>query len=228
VTRRTARFAVLALALAVALAACSKDKDDDADESSSGAAPTTTINTGGIDVDTPDGWLAIPVPDLGFGVAVPPGWEATLLSSEALSTLAGASPEVPDFTNLAHAAAQQGGVLYAAGVDTAGGVTDLVVRGAPQAGVTDVAGLTSYAQSLATAAGRPTQEITEVEGAPWPTVQMQFTVGAEGGAQAAATETLVAAPDDVVWDLTITSDDAASHDELVRQIIDTFTLSAES
>ncbi len=67
--------------------------------------------------------------------------------------------------------------------------------------------------------------MTVVEGAPLPTVQMRFTVGdASAGAQAAATETLVAGPNDVVWDLTITSDDAASHDELVRQIVDTFTV----
>jgi hypothetical protein len=219
VTRRAAA-AVLALAVVAAVVACSGDDDD---SSSSGAAPTTTINTGGLDIAAPDGWLAIPVPDLGFGVAVPPGWEATLLSPEGLSTLAGASPEVPDFAELAHAAAAQGGVLYAAGVDGAGGVSDLVVRGAPQAGVTDVAGLTAYAQSLAAAAGRPAQEVTAVDGAPLPTVQMRFTVGGEG-AQATATETLVAAPNDVVWDLTVTSDDAASHDELVRQIVDTFTL----
>jgi hypothetical protein len=226
--RRTARAVLargLALGLSVAVAACSGGDDGGGGSSGEGAAPTTTVNTGGIDIDTPDGWLAIPVPDLGFGLAVPPGWEATLLSPEGLSTLAGASPEVPDFVNLAHAAAAQGGVLYAAGVDQAGGVSDLVVRGAPQAGVTDVAGLTAYAQSLATAAGRPGQEVTAVEGAPLPTVQMRFTVGGSG-AEAAATETLVAAPNDIVWDITVTSDDAASHDELVRQIVDTFTLGA--
>jgi hypothetical protein len=228
VTRRKLAAAVLAVAAlaasAAALGACSGDDDGSGASSGSGRLPTTTVNTGGLDIDTPDGWLAIPVPDLGFGVAVPPGWEATLLSPEGLSTLAGASPEVPDFVDLAHAAATQGGLLYAAGVDGAGGVSDLVVRGAPQAGVTDVAGLTAYAQGLATAAGRPDQEITVVEDAPLPTVQMRFGVGGEGGAQAAATETLVAAPNDIVWDLTVTSDDAASHDELVRQIVETFTL----
>ena len=158
-----------------------------------------------------------------FGLAVPPGWEATLLSPAGLSTLAGSSPRVPDFKDLAHAAAQQGGLLYAAGVDRQKGVSDVVVRGAPDAGVNDAAGLEAYAKQLATRAGRPDQEVTVVPGAKHPTVQMRYEVGA-GAKRAQATDTLVAGPNDVVWDVTVTSDTAATHDELAREIADTFTL----
>jgi hypothetical protein len=162
---------------------------------------------------------------------VPPGWESTLLSTAGLATLAGSSPAVPDFKELAHAAAQQGGLLYAAGVDKQKGVSDVVVRGAPNAGVTDAAGLQKYAQDLATQAGRPDQEVTVVPGTKYPTVRLRFEVGGTGAGKAGptrsqATETLVAGPNDVVWDVTVTSDDAASHDELARQIADTFTLGA--
>jgi hypothetical protein len=223
--------ALLALGLVAAGAGCSDSKGDDdggGTPGGAGAATTsTTINAGDVDVSAPEGWQVIPVPDLGFGLAVPPGWEATLLSPEGLATLAGASPRVPDFTELAHAAAEQGGVLYAAGVDRKGGVTDVVVRGAPAPDVKDTADLQRYAEELARQAGRPDQEVTVVDGADHPTVQVRFQVGGAGGDEAQrseATETLVAAPNGVVWDVTVTSDDAASHDALARQLTETFTL----
>src|SRR5690606_33382418 len=89
---------------------------------------STTLRTGGIEVATPEGWQPIPVPDLGFGIAVPPGWEAALLSPDGLATLARSSPVVPGFVDDAHAAASTGGLVYAAGEDAPGAVSDVVVR----------------------------------------------------------------------------------------------------
>ena len=62
-----------------------------------GTLPSTTLATGDLDLEVPDGWQPIPVPALGFGLAVPPGWEAVLLSPDGLSTLAGATPAIPGF-----------------------------------------------------------------------------------------------------------------------------------
>lgn len=232
----TRRVLALGLAVAIALAACSDSKGGSGDgkgASGSGAPATTstTINAGNVKVSAPKGWQVIPVPDLGFGLAVPPGWEATLLSPAGLATLAGSSPKVPDFKALAHSAAEQGGLLYSAGVDRQGGVSDVVVRGAPAGGIKDVAGLKAYARELATRAGRPRQQVAVVAGAERPTVQLRFQVGGPGDGAAKtsqATETLVAGPNDVVWDVTVTSDDAAIHDELARRITDTFTLAPAS
>ena len=184
--------------------------------------PSTTLNTGGIDVAAPDGWLAIPVPDLGFGLAVPPGWEASLLSPEGLATLASASPAVPGFVDSAHQAAASGGLVYAAGEDAAGGVSDVMVRGAPQSGVADAAGLAAYARDLAVRAGRADPQVEVVEGAARPTVRMRFQVGG-GGETAEGTETLVLGPQGIVWEVIVTSDDAASHDDLATGITDTLT-----
>jgi hypothetical protein len=233
---RAAVLAVPAIALALALGACS---DGDGDERSGRAGDSagdtgtpmtsTTVNTGGIEVAAPDGWLAIPVPDLGFGIAVPPGWEATVLSPEGLATLARSSPRVPGFVDLAHAAAGSGGLVYAAGQDAAGGISDVMVRGAPQAGVADVAGLEAYARDLAARAGRADPEIEVVEGSRYPTVRMGFRVGGgDAGAEQTAegTESLVAGPGDIVWSVIVTSDDAASHDDLAAQITGTLTLAA--
>jgi hypothetical protein len=220
-----------ALAVVLALAACSGDKGgDDAGDTPAGsqAATTTTMNTGGIEVDAPEGWTVIPVPDLGMGLAVPPGWEATLLSPEGLATLAGASPDVPDFTDLAHTAASQGGLVYAAGQDQAGGISDVVVRATPLAGVATAADLATAAQQIAAQAGADPAAVRTVDGSQYPTALVPFTVGGgEAGAQASAkaTNVVVAGPRDILWEITVTSDDAASHDQLVDAIQKTLTFS---
>jgi hypothetical protein len=232
--RRASVLAVpaIGLALAAALAVCSGGDGDDRNGGAGDGGTrmtSTTVNTGGLEVAAPDGWLAIPVPDLGFGIAVPPGWEATVLSPEGLATLARSSPRVPGFVDLAHAAAGSGGLVYAAGQDAAGGISDVMVRGAPQAGVADAAGLEAYARDLAARAGRADPEIEVVEGGPYPTVRMGFRVGGgEAGAEQTAegTESLVAGPGDIVWSVIVTSDDAASHDDLAAQITGTLTLAA--
>ena len=183
--------------------------------------PSTTLETGGIDVAAPEGWLAIPVPDLGFGVAVPPGWEAAVLSADGLAALAGASPAVPDFTDNARAAAAAGGLVYAAGEDTGGGVSDLLVQGAPETGITDAEGLATYAGEIAAGAGHDDPQIAVVD-ADRPAVRMHFQVGG-AGERAAATRTLVLGPDGIVWSLEVTSDDPDIHDDLVAGITDSLT-----
>jgi hypothetical protein len=187
--------------------------------------PSTTVNTGGIDVPVPEGWQAVPVPALRFGIAVPPGWEAVVLSPEGLSTLAGADPAVPGFVESAHAAAARGSVFYAAGVDAEDRVSDVEVGGAPQTGVTDLAGLEAYADGLARQAERSGAQVEVVDGAARPTVSLRFQLGA-GDEVAEGTETLVLGPDGIVWSVIVTSDDAAIHDDLASSITDTLTLGA--
>lgn len=201
--------------------------DDTAVEGGTDALlPSTTLRTGGIEVDAPEGWQAIPLPALGFGIAVPPDWETVVLSPEALAALSNASPEVPDFAENAHAAAGEGGLVYGAGEDEGGGISDVMVRAAPESGVTDTAGLEAYAGELAAHAGRSNPQIDVVEDAALPSVRLRFRVGADGEV-AEGTETLVLGPEGIVWSIIVTSDDAANHDDLATAITDTLTL-AES
>ncbi|HEX6423631.1 MAG TPA: hypothetical protein VFZ79_09140 [Acidimicrobiales bacterium] len=217
---------MLTIGLVVALAVGAGDGGEGDDASDGPAAgtgtgmPSTTLATGGIDIDAPEGWQAIPVPDLGVGVAVPPGWEAVLLSPEGLATLSNASPAVPDFADNARAAAGAGGVLYAAGEEAAGGVSDLVVRAAPETGVADADDLVAYAEDLADDGGRRDPQVEVVDGAERPTVRLRFRVGG-GGEVAEGTETLVLGPRDIVWSLVVTSDDASVHGDLVGAITGT-------
>jgi hypothetical protein len=235
--RRYAAAALAAAVLGATLGACSGDGGDDAAEDTEetagegGGVTTTTMNTGGLAVTAPDGWQPIPAPDIGIGFAVPPGWEATLLSPEGLATLAGASPAVPGFTELAHAAAAQGGVIYAAGEDQAGGISDVVVRATPATGVTDAQTLRYAAELTAANNGTDPTRVTVVDGAQWPMALVPFTLGAVSGSDgrtAEARSVMVAGPGDILWEVTVTADDAASLDGLTEQIRQTLTFAPPS
>jgi hypothetical protein len=211
---------------------------------------STSMETGGIEVATPEGWRAVPLPQLGFGLALPDGWEAAVLTEDVLADLGSASPVVPGFLDAAHAAARSGSVLYAAGVDGEGRVTDLKVRAAPEAGVTDTAGLEAYARDLATSEGLADPQVTVVEGAGRPTVEMRYRTtaqrpaddggGGSGGGSGGSggsgdphgetvevtvrgTERHVLGPRGVVYSVVVTSEDDPGHDTLAAGVFDSLT-----
>jgi hypothetical protein len=226
--RRRERTRLVAAILAVALvgglvAAVVGAIGGDDDDTTEGSSPTsTTIDTGGIEVSAPDGWTAIPVAGLGFGIAVPPGWEATVLAPDVLESLERSSPEVPGFLDNAHAAAEAGAVFYAAGADEAGGVADVKVRAVPGAGITTIEQLEDFGRQLSGRAGLGDVPVEVVDDAEHPTVRMQYDLGAGGGsAEARGTETLVAGPDDIVWSVIVASEDPGTHDALAEQIAGT-------
>ena len=219
---------VVALAAWAVVAAVGGDGAGTAgdDATAGGTLPSTTLATGDLDLEVPDGWQPIPVPALGVGLAVPPGWEAVVLSPEGLATIARSSPAVPGFSESAHAAAAAGGVVYGAGQDAEGQVSDVLVRAAPETGVTDVAGLEAYATTLAAEAGRSDPRVEVVDGAARPTVRLRFAVGT-GDERAEGTETLVLGPDGLVWSVTVTSDDPALHDDLASSLTETLVFAPD-
>jgi hypothetical protein len=218
--------AILAIALVGGLVAAivgAIGGDGGGDDAGGGASlPSTTVDSGGIEVVAPDGWTAIPVASLGFGIAVPPGWEATVLAPEVLESLERSSPAVPGFLDNAHAAAEAGAVFYAAGVDSAGRVADVKVRAVPGAGISTIEQLQEFGRQLTRSSGLGDVPVEVVDGADRPTVRMQYDLGAAGGSAAArGTETLVAGPDDIVWSVIVTSEDAATHEALADEIAGT-------
>jgi hypothetical protein len=224
--------AVLSLSLAAVLIVAGRSGEGgDGSGGDLGALPTmppTTIDTGGIEVPTPDGWTAAPVPDLDFGIALPPAWEAVVLRQEMLASLGRSDPAVTGFVEAAHAAAESGAVFYAAGEDDQSRVTDLKLRAAPQTGIADEAGLEAYARQLAAAAGAPDAPIEPVDGAEHPTLRYEFTTTAESpeGDRVTFTgiETLVLGPGDIVWSLIVTGEDADLVARLAPEIVSTLTL----
>jgi hypothetical protein len=218
--------AILAIALVGGLVAAIVGAIGGGDDAGDGAGgeslPSTTVDSGGIDVSAPDGWTAIPVASLGFGIAVPPGWEATVLAPEVLESLERSSPAVPGFLDNAHAAAEAGAVFYAAGVDSAGRVADVKVRAVPDAGVSTIGQLEDFGRQLSGSGGLGDVPVEVVGDAERPTVRLRYGLGAGGGsAEARGTETLVAGPSDIVWSVIVTSEDPATHEALAEEIAGT-------
>jgi hypothetical protein len=254
-----------ATALVAGLAGCGNGSDEgtsggsgsgDAPESPAPGSAPADIETGGVEVDAPEGWQAIALPSLGFGVAIPDEWEAVVLSEEGLGSLRQASPMVPGFTESAMAAARSGAVFYAAGIEdpaalaNASGeigadgepvpVVDLKVRADTDSGVTDVAALEDYARRLASAA-LPDTELRRVADAPRPIVDIRYrapiSVSGHGDGSSdgdpspdddtreevtvEGTERLVLSGSGVVYSFIITSETAATQDELAPRLLDT-------
>jgi len=229
-SRRQDRTRLVALALAIALVgglvaavvgAVGGGDDGEDDDEGAGSLTSTTLDTGGIEVPAPEGWTAIPIAGLGFGLAVPPGWEATVLAADVLESLERSTPQVPGFLDNAHAAAEAGAVFYAAGADRAGRVADVMVRADTRADVADIAQLEDYARELASASGAEGSPIEVVDGAQDPTVRLRYRFQAEGEPEVQATETLLARTGGIVWSVIVTSEDPASHDALAEQIAGT-------
>lgn len=221
--------AVVALTVGGVLAWSARD---DGDVEPLPNLPTTTVDAGGIEVAAPEGWQEVPVPQLGFGLAVPPGWESVVLDPEVLASLERSTPAVPGFVDAAHAAASSGSVFYGAGVDSQDRVTDLKVRAAPSTDVEDAAGLADYARGLADDAGLADPTIEEVEGAERPTVRMTFAseaTSADGETvPVTGTETLMLGPRNVVWSVIVTSEVPELQSDLAPKITDSFVLADQA
>jgi hypothetical protein len=245
VTGRPTRARIAALAGCTALlltgVACGDKSEAEGEQESQSQEPSgssestsTTLDTGDLDISAPNGWREVPLPALGFGLAIPEAWEAVVLSEEGLDALKRADPTVPGFADAARATAAGGGVFYAAGVEANDRVTDLKVRAAPDTGVTTVAALYTYAQTLATESGLVEPSIRAKTDAARPTVVVRYssevertdpddpeaeptTVTVEGSEQ------LVVAPNGVVYSVIVTSENPDGHDAFADRVFDTLT-----
>ena len=166
---------------------------------------------------------------MGFGLAIPPGWEATITDPEVLAGIDRSSPARARLPRRRPRRRRRpGAVFYGAGVDDQERVTDLKVRASTDAGVDDVAGLTAYAEQLASDAGLSDATVEPVEGADRPTVRMAFTsTGKDQDGEdvpVTGSETLVLGPRDVVWSVIVTSEVPEVAAELAPKVTGSFTL----
>ncbi|HEY8543548.1 MAG TPA: hypothetical protein VIL36_00815 [Acidimicrobiales bacterium] len=244
------RLTVLAAcgALLVGAAACSDDSGageergdgapgSEAAEGSGDDTTSTTLDAGDLEISAPNGWREVPLPALGFGLAIPEQWEAVVLSEEGLDALRQADPAVPGFADAAHATAEAGGIFYAAGVEADDRVTDLKVRAAPGTGITTAAALYEYARQLATEAGLVEPTIRTVTDADRPTVVIRYSTEVEPSdpddpdaepqtVQIEGSELLVVSPAGVVYSLIVTSEHADGHDAFAERLFETLTFTS--
>ncbi len=213
----------VALATVVLVAACSGD-DGGSDAASTTAPPepvtTTTraMETGGIDVPDIPGTFKAPVPSLGFGIAIPEGWEATVLTEDALTKLADATLARPAFLDSARQVASAGAVFYAAGVDDQDRVAELKVDVQDNAD-TDPAAVQELAGSVVKS-GQVTDGVVVDDDPNDDRIRVDYRLAlpaADGGAPIDALGSQIFVTDgDRLWSFIITSEDADTQTALLQ------------
>lgn len=179
---------------------------------------------GGIEVPEIPGTFAAPVPSLGFGIAVPMGWNATLLSDAALDRLADADLEEGFFLDAARNVAASGAVFYAAGIDDAGRVAEIKVD-VQEGADTAPEAVRAAATAAAEAAGGTDVSVVEGEGG---RVRVDFRLelaAADDGQPIDAYASQLFVPDgDRLWSVIVTSETPETQDAVLAVVDAGFVL----
>ena len=225
--RATLLAAVLA---AAALAGCGDDGDDAAppadplpDQSELPAhGGTEEADPGGLDAPDLPGTTFAPFPSLGFGIAVPQGWNATRLDEEAFERLEEARLAEPFFIDAARSVASTGALFYAAGVDEQGRVAEIKVDVDEDA---DVGAVRAAAEAEVLAAGGTDVNLVEADDG---RVRIDFRLEqdtADGGETIDAYVSRLLVPDDGrVWSIVVTSEDADTQSAVLAVVDAGFVL----
>ena len=231
---RSRLVGLIAVGALAVLPACSDDdpassSSDPGSSDSSIASPHTTpsIDFGDLDLVVPRGYQPVPLPKLGFGLAIPDGWQVSLVTDDALRRLVNAQLADPAFLDSARQAAASGAILYAAGVSPELQVTDLKVDVQQQEGA-DLAAARAAADDVAARAEIIDATVSEFDGAATKAVRVRFQQKGPGGPDAPATSeaTQYFFPgNDQLWSLLIISEDPATHDAQADALAATFVLS---
>ena len=223
--RRT--FAALVLA-AVALAGCSDDEDatpPPADPLPELPAHTSPEADPG-DLEAPDlpGTTFAPFPSLGFGIAIPEGWNATRLDEEAFERLEDADLAQPFFLEAARNVAATGAVFYAAGVDEQGRVAEIKVD-VQDGAETEAQAVRAAAEAEVLAAGGTDLSVVEADDG---RIRLDFRLeqpAADGDDRIDAHVSRVLVPDgERLWSIVVTSEDAATQTAVLAVVDAGFVL----
>lgn len=200
--------------------------DDDPVTTTTQPVITTTSQpepiTGGLEVPELPNTYAAPIPSLGFGVAVPEGWQSVVLSEEGLARIEDAVLADDAFAEAAFRVAAAGAIFYAAGVDQQGRVDSLEVQ------VIDVDDQGDIEALAAQIAESPTFEEVEVVG---DAERVEFAYTApnldDEDQEIDVAGAVVLVPElarERVWLLTITTESSTSRDALVELFAEGFVL----
>ena len=217
-----ARSALLAAGLAAAaLAGCGDDDDgppaaDPLPEQSElpGHGGTEEADPGDLDVPEIAGTTFAPFPSLGFGIAVPQGWNATRLEDVRLAE--------PFFLDAARNVASTGALFYAAGVDDEGRVAEIKVD---LEEATTVEAVRTAAEAEVLAAGGTDVNVVEADDG---RVRIDFRLAqpsAEDGETIDSYVSRLLVPDDDrVWSIVVTSEDAETQTAVLAVVDAGFVL----
>ena len=209
------------LVVGVLGAACSGDDDPAAppDTTTSALPPSTTAapERGGLDVPAIPGTFAAPLVGLGLGIAIPEGWQATLLTEDALTQLEDADLARPSFAEAARRVASTGAVFYAAGIDDEERVAELKVD-VQDAADTDPAAVRAVAEAVAD--GGEVEDATVVdelgeEGRIRVDYRVELPSAEDGETISALGSQLFVIDGDRLWSFIVTSEDEATQQALL-------------
>jgi len=202
------------VAVALLLSGCGGDGDDDAVPAADPLPSEEELPTHGDgpeaeagDIEVPEipGTTPAPFPSLGFGLAVPVGWNATRLLEGDLDRLADAELAEPFFFDAAEAVAETGALFYAAGVDDQGRVAEIKVD--LQEGV-DVAAARAAAEAEIASSGATDVNVVEAADG---RVRVDFRLtqpSADDGTPIDAHVSQLLVPGEgQVWSVVVTSED---------------------
>lgn len=216
------------LALSLVIGGCGDDDDagdENGDAVASVPAPTTPEpDTCGLDIPELPGTTPAPLCSLGIGIAIPQGWQATVLTPDALERLEEASLARPSFLDAAQSVASTGAVFYAAGVADDETVSELKVDVQDDA-ATDLASIRSLAQSVVDSG--QVEDATLVEEADLGRVRVDYRVtlpSAETGEPIASYGSQLFVPDgDRLWSFIVTSEDEDTQTALLALFASSIT-----
>jgi hypothetical protein len=215
------------LVAALSLLGCSDDDDgpppaDPLPELPSHTSPEP--DAGGLAPPDVPGTTFAPFPSLGFGIAVPEGWNATRLDDVAFERLEDADLAQPFFLDAARNVASTGALFYAAGVDQQGRVAEIKVDVEDGPGTT-IDGVRTAAEAEVLAAGGTDVNVVAAEDG---RVRIDFRLrqpSADGGEAIDAHVSRVLVPDDDrVWSIVVTSEDAATQTAVLSVVDAGFVL----
>lgn len=234
----SARGAVAGLVVLGLLGASGCGDDGEASPPEDSGVHVGETGADDLDAEVPDGWRAVPLDDLGFGLALPAAWEDVVLDADGLAILSQADPRSSGFVPAAMHAARTGAVFYAAGDQSGEGepVNDLKVLahldpevdGAPVETTADLQAFSDL-RAEATELAEGDVRVDPVGDWTYPAVdlRLQARFGPDGGDEMVSevVERLVLAPSGVVFSVIVTGDDAGEVDDLAGELFTTLGFS---
>lgn len=179
---------------------------------------------GGLVAPDVEGTAFAPFPSLGFGIAVPEGWNATRLDDEAFERLEDADLAQPFFLEAARNVASTGAIFYAAGVDPQGRVAEIKVD-VEEGADPSIGAMRAAAEAEVLAAGGTDVNVVEADDG---RVRVDFRLrqpAADGEETIDAYVSRVLVPDDdQVWSIVVTSEDAATQSAVLAVVDAGFVL----
>ena len=221
------RLRVALLVLSLIVGGCSDDDDapEDVGAAPSGPAPTMPEpDTCGLDIAELPGTTPAPLCSLGVGIAIPQGWQATVLTPDALERLEDASLARPSFLDAARSVASTGAVFYAAGVADDETVSELKVDVQDDA-ATDLPAILALARSVVDSG--QVEDATVVEEPELGRVRVDYRVtfpSAETGEPIDSHGSQLFVPDgDRLWSFIVTSEDEGTQTALLTVFASSIT-----